>query len=53
MRVWYLIALATIGLSVAGCGSSPPQTTVVVPPGSTVVCPNGNPAVLSGGTYHC
>jgi hypothetical protein len=54
MRLWFLFALAAVGL-VSGCGSSPPpaQTTVVVPSGSTVVCPSGSPAVLSGGVYHC
>ena len=54
MRLWFVLALATLGL-VSGCGSSPPpaQTTVVVPPGSTVVCPTGSPGVLSGGVYRC
>jgi hypothetical protein len=54
MRLWFLLALAAVGLA-TGCGSSPPpaQTTVVVPPGSTVVCPNGTAAVYSGGAYRC
>ena len=53
-HLWFVLALAAVGL-VTGCGSSPPpaQTTVVVPPGSTVVCPNGNAAVYSGGAYRC
>ncbi len=61
MRLWFFAALSVIGLT-AGCGSPPPETTivaapsspaVVLPPEATIVCPSGRAAILSGGVYRC